>query len=306
MTIFQLTLAVEIENTGSVTAAAKVLDVTQPNASTSLKRLEEELGCELFERTSNGWIPTEHGALFFEHAKRVIREEKAMRSVCKMEAISRLRLGVMNYTPAGDAFVRLCEEKKNVPLADFSCVFVSFDEALSLLKERAIDMAICCSVKMSVERDIMTCDENNMDISIIREIPISLRLGKNHPLADILKESPTIENFSLLKDYPYIDYSNLSNLLQVYNDTSSHTFGYSYKIPVSSGDMRLKLVGRTNGYNLGADLPKKRCEPYNIINIPIGIEKFCIVAITRKNSIVTADMKRYLELLAEELDNQFD
>lgn len=306
MTVFQLTLAVEIERTGSITAAAKTLDTTQPNASTSLKRLEDELGCVLFERKSNRWIPTDHGALFLEHAKRMIREEKALRSVCRMEAISRLRLGVMNYTPAGDAFVRLCEEKKEVPLADFSCVFVSFDEALDLLKERAIDLAVCFSVKMAVERDFMTCDENDMEISVIREIPISLRLGLNHPLAGILTESPTIENFSQLNSYPYIDYSNISNLLQVYNDTSSHTFGYSYKIPVSSADMRLKLVGRTYGYNLGAYLSKKRCEQYGILNIPVGIERFCMVAITRKNSVTTADMKRYLELLNEELDRQFE
>lgn len=306
MTVFQMKLAMEIARTGSITAAAGIMKISQPNASTSLKRLEEELGCSLFERRAGRWVPNEHGALFLEHAVTMIREDTALRSVCKMESISRLRLGVMNYTPAADAFISLCEEKTDVPLADYSCVFVSFDEALNLLREHAIDMAICFSMKTGIERDIKLCNEDKLELNVIREIPISLRLRNNHPLAETLLNEPDPENFRLLSQYPYAEHSNITNLLQVYNETAAHTFGYSYKIRVSGADMRLKTVGRTNAYNIGAHLPAERCRQYGIVSIPIGDETSCIVSLTRKDAFFTDDMNRYLELLSLELDRQME
>lgn len=299
-------LMVEIARTGSITVAAGIMKISQPNASTSLKRLEEELGCTLFDRKAGRWIPNEHGMLFLEHAGTMIREDTALRRVCKMESISRLRLGVMNYTPAADAFVALCEEKTDVPLADYSCIFVSVDEAINLLRERALDLAVCFSMKTGIERDVKLCDENKLDLDIIREIPISLRLRKDHPLTEKLLTEPTAENFSLLSQYPYAEHSNITNLLQVYNETAAHTFGYTYKIRVSGADMRLKTVGRTNAYNIGAHLPGYRCEQYGIVSIPIGDEKSCIVSLTRKDAFYTEDMKRYIELLGLELDRQMD
>lgn len=306
MTLFQLHLAAEIERTGSITAAAAILNVSQPNASTSLKRLEAELGCVLFERSGNSFVPTEHGVLFLEHAKRIIREDTAMRSVCKMESIARLRLGVMNYTPANEAFVRLCIEKKDLPLADYSCVAVNFDEAQQLLKERAIDIAVCFLVKAGIERTTMLCSEEDMELKIIRDIPISIRIRKDHPLAEILLNEPVLDNMKKLSSYPYVEYSNISNLLQVYNSESSHYFGCSHKILVSTSEMRLKLVGSTDAYSIGTHLPKGRCEQNNIVSIPIGEEASCIVSLMRKDSVVTDDITRYLELLNEELDKQND
>lgn len=42
--------------TGSVTEAALVLHTTQPNASKSLKQLEEFAGIKLFERSAGGYV----------------------------------------------------------------------------------------------------------------------------------------------------------------------------------------------------------------------------------------------------------
>lgn len=306
MTLLQLYLTAEIERTGSISAAAKNLGITQSNASMGLKRLEEELGCTLFVRKGNGMAVTEHGAHFMIHAKRMLSEEKAIRSVCKMESIPRLRIGIMNYAPAGDAFVRFYEEKSRVGLADFSCVSVSFDEGITLLKEHALDLVVCLLVKKGVERDVMRCAEENLSLEIIKDIPISLRLRKGHPLAELLQKEPTIENFSKLSQYPYIDYTNITELLPTFNNVSSHSFGYSYRILVSGDVKRLRMVGTTDAYAIGTALNKQRCEENNIIDIPIGTEMSCLATITRKSAAVSGDVRRYLELFREEIEKQFD
>ena len=53
----------QVSRHGSITAAAKVLCVSQPAVSQSLQHLEESLGCELFVRTPKGVRLTQAGEL---------------------------------------------------------------------------------------------------------------------------------------------------------------------------------------------------------------------------------------------------
>ena len=58
---------------GHMTRAAEELGVTQPALSAALRKLEEELGTELFHRTGHGVEATEAGKVFVEHAKITLR-----------------------------------------------------------------------------------------------------------------------------------------------------------------------------------------------------------------------------------------
>jgi len=50
----------------SISLAAKQLDLTQPSMSSSIKKMEQDLGCKLFERTRNGAELTEEGRILWE------------------------------------------------------------------------------------------------------------------------------------------------------------------------------------------------------------------------------------------------
>lgn len=68
-----LYLATIIEHR-SLNSAAKALEVTQPALSTSMKRLEEEIGVQVLERGPAGIVPTAAGEVLYCHA-RLIRDE---------------------------------------------------------------------------------------------------------------------------------------------------------------------------------------------------------------------------------------
>jgi DNA-binding transcriptional LysR family regulator len=59
---------------GSLNRAAKLLQVSQPALSTSMDRLEAELGMRLLERGPRGIVATRNGDILYCHA-RLIREE---------------------------------------------------------------------------------------------------------------------------------------------------------------------------------------------------------------------------------------
>jgi DNA-binding transcriptional LysR family regulator len=72
MELRQLDAFVAVARAGSFTRAADQLGVVQPAVSQAVRRLEEELGLTLFERTSRRVTPTAAGAAFLPHAEAVL------------------------------------------------------------------------------------------------------------------------------------------------------------------------------------------------------------------------------------------
>lgn len=68
--INQVYYFLEICKTGKMSKAAENLHITQQGLSVSMRRLEEELSCDLFYRKSNGLVLTEDGQFFKTEAEK--------------------------------------------------------------------------------------------------------------------------------------------------------------------------------------------------------------------------------------------
>jgi len=68
MLLAQIEAFLTVAERRSVSAAAAVLYVTQPALTTRIKKLERELGIELFVRTARGMRLTAEGRAFRPHA----------------------------------------------------------------------------------------------------------------------------------------------------------------------------------------------------------------------------------------------
>lgn len=67
-----------IARCGTISAAAEELHLSQPALSRSIKRLERELGQELFDRTHNSATLNDAGHLAVDHARNLLRDERIM------------------------------------------------------------------------------------------------------------------------------------------------------------------------------------------------------------------------------------
>jgi DNA-binding transcriptional LysR family regulator len=80
----------------SFSAAARRLHRTQPAISQAVRRLEDELGDRLFDRSSRNGVLTEAGTLLLEHAQRLLRlaadAEAAVRELQQVRR-GRVRIG---------------------------------------------------------------------------------------------------------------------------------------------------------------------------------------------------------------------
>lgn len=72
MTIKQLKYVIDIVNCGSMREAARQLEVTEASLSSSIKKLEAELGIELLLRSVKGIELSVHGADFLVRATQIV------------------------------------------------------------------------------------------------------------------------------------------------------------------------------------------------------------------------------------------
>ena len=69
-----------IAETGSLTKAARQLHITQPAMSAMLKKLEEELGVELFDRSPNRIFLNKTGEIALIHVNTILRDIEQMKA----------------------------------------------------------------------------------------------------------------------------------------------------------------------------------------------------------------------------------
>lgn len=81
--------------TGSMTRAAELLFVTQSAVSHTVSRLEDRMGCRLFDRSGKGLALTEEGKVLFRTTSALERELR--RGEAEMERLRRLEGGRVSF-----------------------------------------------------------------------------------------------------------------------------------------------------------------------------------------------------------------
>ena len=104
MDIFQFEQFQMIAECGTMREAAERLFLSQPTLSHNIKKLESELGCKLFTRSSNQLRLTPYGELVLERTREIDATFKAM--VAEVEDLKRreeatLRVGSYSYIASG-------------------------------------------------------------------------------------------------------------------------------------------------------------------------------------------------------------
>jgi LysR family hydrogen peroxide-inducible transcriptional activator len=98
MTLNELKFIVALAKSRNFRKAAEVCFVSQPALSLAVKKLEDELGVLLFERSRNDVTMTPVGELVIEQATRVIEEAKRVKEIAKQgnnQLAGPLKLGVI-------------------------------------------------------------------------------------------------------------------------------------------------------------------------------------------------------------------
>ena len=150
LSIDQLRSFVTIAETGSFTRAAAELFRTQPALSMQMKRLEEQVGTQIFLREGKQVTVTEAGQLLLTYARRILAlNELALSKLSVVETEGSVRIGVLEEVALGPLvdlltkFGRLCTRIR------LELVVATSYELTSMIEGNRINLAVANTVHTS-------------------------------------------------------------------------------------------------------------------------------------------------------------
>lgn len=182
MDLEELSALVATTRNGTITDAAKALCVTQPTLSRRLKRLEEELGVRLFERTRPSLRLTRQGFQVLAFAERVLELWEDLRLVLAEEERVEGTLAVAASTTPAETLVPAL-------LADFRRRYPNVQIRLTVHASRLVEAAVHQGL---ADVGFVGCPPETPGLRAVRvgEEEVCLVVPAGHPLSRI--ERPSI------------------------------------------------------------------------------------------------------------------
>ena len=166
MEIRQLEYFRKIAETGSINAAAKLLNMSQPPLSYQLKLLEEELGVRLFDRSRQGVSLTEAGKLLYQRSGELLQfADSAKFEVTQTGRRQVLRLG-MTSTTVGPILPKIAAFTKAHPDVSFEVHDGSTFSMMDLLLRGILDVSVVRTpVQLDKVAHTVLCEEPMIAVS---------------------------------------------------------------------------------------------------------------------------------------------
>ena len=186
LTFRQLRLFLALADTGSVSAAARALHVTQPTASMQLKEITQSIGMPVYEVVGKRVFLTEAGRELAESARAIAGEWEALRQKFDaMRGLTRGRLRVALVNTAQYFMPRLlggfCQQH---PEIDISLQVLNRDGVVARLRDNLDDLYIMSMPPVDIE----------LDDDVFMPNPLLLVASAAHPFAK--KRKLAIEKLS--------------------------------------------------------------------------------------------------------------
>ncbi|BAQ24463.1 LysR substrate-binding domain-containing protein [Streptococcus troglodytae] len=160
--------------TGTLSAAAEELFISQPALSQSMQKLEEMVGVPLFIRQKNKTDFNENGRLLAEYAQKILALQKEMVSAVREQANHQTSLHLASIAP-GPFYLLLPKLKEKFPKLEITSELVNSEEKLlaGLLADQ-YDLVITHQPNRNDQLTYQTYFSETL----------SMRLPKSHPLAN--------------------------------------------------------------------------------------------------------------------------
>jgi DNA-binding transcriptional LysR family regulator len=162
-------------------AAAELL-IAQPSLSRQIRRLEQQLGARLLDRTPQGTRLTEAGEVFLPRARALLRSAAQAAAATKVAAQpSRITVG---YTPGLIVTPAVRLLRRQHPDADVHTLHLEWSEPRPALLDHRVDAAV---TRLPLATD-------GLHVTILYDEPRLLLVPRDHRLAG--KESVTLDDIA--------------------------------------------------------------------------------------------------------------
>ena len=174
MELYLLRYFLAVVETGSFTKAAQACLITQPTLSAGIRRLEEQMGVDLFVRNNKRVFLTAAGSRFLPRAKAILHEvNMATAELAETETDTVIRLGVLQTIPASLVAGWLHDFLERHGDVRFDLYDGTEQELLNRLDERGVDYAL--SIRRVADDTAVPLFEEGYRLVLPRRHPLAGR-----------------------------------------------------------------------------------------------------------------------------------
>ncbi|WP_068824650.1 LysR substrate-binding domain-containing protein [Pseudomonas sp. BMS12] len=145
MKLHQLRAIVAISESGSIQEASRLLYISQPALSKSIKELETELGVPLLIRSNRGITVTDYGERLVRRARLILEEVRRAREeieTLKGTMDGKVAIGVSPVTPGAQFIDSLNRYRKRYPKVQVQIHELRPSKLMEALREGLLDLAL--------------------------------------------------------------------------------------------------------------------------------------------------------------------
>lgn len=195
MEVSQLRYFLELSRVGSMSKAAETLNISPQGISIAIRRMEKELGVELFFRSSRGLILTEIGEAVKREAEAVIKHLDRINDLCISRASGKIDISLV--ITAG-RFGKLPPSLQNLLTTPPDEFHVSVDNHYSAsCKERVLNGEALFGLVYG------DCDPDKFQINLLEKVEQVFVVNKKHPFAGLGEVSiHALDNMPLVMPGP--------------------------------------------------------------------------------------------------------
>jgi DNA-binding transcriptional LysR family regulator len=165
--------------------AAEALHVTQPSLSRQIRRLEQQLGVRLLDRTPQGSRLTEAGEVFLSQARTLLRT--AAQAIARTQAAAQPSRVTIGYTIGMIVTPAVREMRHRHPDADVRALHLAHDDVRAALLEHRVD-AVVSRLPFPTDQLHVTVLYDEPRVVIV---PLDHRLaGKEYVTLDDIADEP--------------------------------------------------------------------------------------------------------------------
>lgn len=298
MRIQQLEYLERIVEAGSINEAAKRLFLTQPSLSNAVKELENEMGIQIFQRSSGGISLTAEGREFMTYSKQILDQVNLMNERYKngQQRKQSFSVSAQHYAFVVHAFVELIKSV-NANEYQFTLRETETQNIFNDLAQFKSELGILYTNGFNQKIMQRLFKENNLVFTPLFVAKPHIFVSRYNPLT-----SKSSVNLSDLENFPYLSYEQGEVNSFYFSEEILSTLSHKKSIKVSDRATIFNLMVGLNGYTISSGIISSKLNDDKIVAIPLNVDDDITMGWLKHRQVELSPLaERYLTMLKEHI-----
>lgn len=296
MTFQQLKYVIKIVETGSISAAAKELYVSQPSLSKAVMELEYELNTTLFIREKTGIRLTDDGTKFMAYARQVIDQMELIEKEFSENGPDKKMFSVasQHYNFVVSAFTQVVKEHGGEDY-EFAIKELPTSRIIEEVKSGQSEVGIIYMSKFNTDVMKRTLRKEGLEFKVLFRAEPHVCINKNSALA--LKDSVTFDD---LEDMIRISYDQKVDDSFFFYEELYSSYNASKDILVTDKATLVQLLKDLDAYTISTPVLSDQLEQAGAMTVPLECDEHMDIGYIHMVGRPLSDTaKRLIELISK-------